>query len=83
MRDDLGAAAKLVAQTEVLGLEGGSYLLWVAGGEQLPVHTGLVRTFDRLGLITRTASMNKARVLLEALVPAGKTLEFTARVRFR
>lgn len=78
MKDDAGAASKLVTQMPFLGLSGGSYLLWLASGKQLPVHGALVRVLDRLGLISRTASPKKARDLIEPLVPEGEDLAFTS-----
>lgn len=77
LRDDPAAGGKTIAQLSVLGLTGGSFLLWVAGGGKVPVHTGLVRLLDRLGLVGRTASMSKARSAIEPLVPPGKEREFT------
>jgi len=77
MKDDQTAAAKLVTQMPFLGLAGGSFLLWLASGKQLPVHGALVRVLDRLGLIARTASPKKARDLIEPLVPEGEDLSFT------
>lgn len=77
MKDDQPAAAKLVTQMPFLGLSGGSFLLWLASGKQLPVHSALVRVLDRLGLISRTASPKKARDVIEPLVPEGEDLSFT------
>lgn len=76
--DDLTSAGKLVSQMPELGLFDGSFLLWLAGGREMPVHTGLVRVLDRLGLISRTASMKKARSAIEPLVPKGEELLFAA-----
>lgn len=77
MKDDPTAAGKLVTQMPYLGLSGGSFLLWLASGKQLPVHNALVRVLDRLGLISRTASPKKARDVIEPLVPEGEDLSFT------
>lgn len=78
LKDDATAAAKLVTQMPFLGLAGGSYLLWLATGKQLPVHNALVRVLDRLGLISRTASVKKARDIIEPLVPDGEDLLFVS-----
>ncbi|MBL8857252.1 MAG: hypothetical protein JNL28_01935 [Planctomycetes bacterium] len=77
MKEDQPAASKLVTQMPFLGLSGGSFLLWLSTGKQLPVHSALVRVLDRLGLISRTASPKKARDLIEPLVPEGMDLSFT------
>jgi endonuclease III len=76
LREDLAAAGKLMTQMPFLGLPGASYLLWLAGDQQLPVHGALVRVLDRLGLIARTASMKKARDIIDPLVPDGEALDF-------
>ena len=76
LKEDLAAAGKLVQQMPLLGISGGSYLLWLAGGRQLPVHGALVRVLDRLGLISRTASLKKARDVIDPLVPSGEELAF-------
>ena len=78
LREDMASAGKLVQQMPLLGLAGGSYLLWLAGDRQLPVHGALVRVLDRLGLIARTASMKKARDLIDPLVTSGEELAFVA-----
>jgi endonuclease III len=78
LREDLAGSGKLVMQMPFLGLPAASYLLWLAGDKQLPVHGALVRVLDRLGLIARTASMKKARDVIDPLVPDGEALEFVA-----
>ena len=77
LREDPSAGGKTIAEITTLGMAAGSFLLWVAGDGAVPVHTGLIRLLDRLGLMTRTASMRKAREQIEPLVPKGKELEFT------
>lgn len=78
LKDDPAVASKLVTQMPFLGLSGGSFLLWLATGKQLPVHGALVRVLDRLGLISRTASIKKARDIIEPLVPEGEDLLFVS-----
>lgn len=78
LREDMAGAGKLVTQMPFLGLPAASYVLWLAGDKQLPVHGALVRVLDRLGLIARTASMKKARDVIDPLVPEGDGLEFVA-----
>jgi endonuclease III len=77
LKEDAAAASKLVTQMPFLGLAGGSFLLWLASGRQLAIHGALVRVLDRLGLISRTASVKKARDVIEPLVPPGEDLPFT------
>jgi endonuclease III len=76
LREDMAASGKLVQQMPLLGLAAGSYILWLAGDKQMPVHGALIRVLDRLGLISRTASMKKARDLIDPLVPQGDELAF-------
>lgn len=78
LREDLVAAGKILSQMPFLGMSTGTYLLWLAYPDDLPVHTGLVRVLDRLGLISRTQSIKKARAQIEPIVPKGRTLEFLA-----
>ncbi len=75
-REDLTSATKLMVQMPFLGLAAGSYLLWLAAGERLVAHPGLLRVFDRMGLIRRTSSMKKGRDMLEAMIPPGGTIPF-------
>lgn len=77
LREDTAAGGKTIAEITTLGMAGGSYLLWLAGEKEVPVHTALIRILDRLGLMTRTASIRKAREAINPLVPDGKVLEFT------
>jgi hypothetical protein len=79
MREDPVAAARLVANMTFFGLAQGNYLLWLAGGKQLPVTGDLVRVLDRLGLMNRTASIKKASAAVLPLVEEGKELDFAMR----
>jgi adenine-specific DNA glycosylase len=76
MRQDLPSAAKLATQMPFLGIPAASFVLWLANDKQLPVHGALVRVLDRLGLMARTASMKKARDVIDPLVSPGEELEF-------
>ena len=78
IRDDVAAGAKLIAQMPVLGQFDGTFLLWIAGGEETPVHQGMVRVLDRMGLASRTGSIKKARSVIEPLAPKGQELAFAA-----
>ena len=77
LREDVAAGGKTVAELSSLGMACASYLLWLAGDGSVPVHTGLVRLLDRLGLAPRTASMKKAKETVDPLVPEGRALQFT------
>jgi len=77
LREDVSAGGKTVAELSSLGMACASYLLWLAGDGSVPVHTGLVRLLDRLGLAPRTASMKKAKETVDPLVPKGRELQFT------
>jgi chemotaxis protein histidine kinase CheA len=80
LRDDETAAGKTVTELRVLGVTGAGYVMWVAHGEKLPVHVPLVRLLDRLGVVTRSTSLKKARELIEPLVPKGQELAFTIAI---
>ena len=76
--EDLAAGGKAVATWPSLGVPGAHYLQWVAGDSVMPVTAGLVRVFDRLGLVERTQSYRKGLDQLSA-VATGKgagALEF-------
>lgn len=77
LREDETAAAKAVSQLTFLGVSSGTYLLWLASNRDIPVHGAVVRVLDRLGLMSRTGSVKKAREQLVPVLPAGKELEFT------
>ena len=85
LRDDAQASARFVTQLSFLGLGAGHYLLWLAGGRELPITAGMVRVLDRLGVISRTASVKKARAAIAPLIPAKKNgtdtdLDFVIRL---
>ncbi len=80
LRDDETAAGKVVTSLRVLGVTGAGYVMWVAQGEKLPVHVPLVRLLDRLGIVARSASLKKAREVIEPLVPKGQELAFTIAI---
>jgi len=77
MREDAVAAGKFVASLNFIGSAAGHYLMWVAGGKQLPVSPALVRLLDRLGVAERSGSIKKARGAIEPIVPKGRELEFS------
>lgn len=79
MREDAVAAGKFVASLNFIGSAAGHYLMWIAGGKQLPVSPGLVRLLDRLGVAERSGSIKKARGAIEPVVPKGRELEFALR----
>ncbi|MHC4377939.1 MAG: hypothetical protein ACYS26_15175, partial [Planctomycetota bacterium] len=77
LREDVAEGAKPMHEMKLLGLTSASYLMWLAQGEQVPVHPTLAKVLDRLGLIPRTTSMKKAAASIEGLLPKGQSLEFT------
>jgi DNA segregation ATPase FtsK/SpoIIIE-like protein len=79
MREDAVAAGKFVASLNFIGSAAGHYLMWIAGGKNLPVSPALVRLLDRLGVAERSGSIKKARGAIEPIVPKGRELEFALR----
>jgi endonuclease III len=74
--EDHQSTSRLMGNLSFTGLATSSWLLGLAHPGEMPVHSGLVRVFDRLGLMTRTSSPNKAREALGPLVPGGHTMAF-------
>ena len=72
LRDDAQASTKFIGATQFLGLGTAHYLMWLAHDGELPITAGLVRVLDRVGLISRTASVKKARAAIKPLIPADK-----------
>jgi endonuclease III len=79
LREDPAAGGKLLQSLPKLGLAAGSQLLWIANGGQLPVHGGLVRVLDRLGLVSRAGSVKKSGEAITPLVEPGHELDFAVR----
>jgi len=79
LREDPAAGGKMLQQLPKLGLAAGSQLMWIASGGQLPVHGGLVRVLDRLGLVSRSGSVKKSSEAIAPLVESGRELEFVVR----
>lgn len=79
---DSQTAYRFVSQLSFMGLGVGHYLLQLAHDGALPTTSGLVRVLDRVGLITRTTSIKKAREAIAPLIGPGKDaqLEFAVRV---
>lgn len=76
LRDDPQSTQRFVSILPYIGMAMAHHLLYVAGNGELPVTPALVRVLDRLGLVSRTASIKKARTTIEPLVPDGASLEF-------
>ncbi|HJO26560.1 MAG TPA: hypothetical protein QF730_04860 [Planctomycetota bacterium] len=76
LSEDHQSASRLMGNLTFTGLATSSWLLGLAHPGEMPVHAGLVRVFDRLGLMTRTSSPNKAREALTPLVPGGAVTPF-------
>lgn len=77
LRGDAAAAAKVVTAMPMLGNYLGSVLLYLADAEQ-PVTASTVRVLDRLGLLSRTSSVKKAREAMGPLIPPDQALRFAA-----
>jgi endonuclease III len=76
LSEDHQTAARLMGNLSFTSLATSSWLLGIAHPDEMPVHSGLVRVFDRLGLMTRTSSPGKARDALLPLVPSGRVTPF-------
>ncbi len=76
LRTDPAGGAKQLANVPILGNELTAFLAWIAEDGALPVSGGMVRVLDRMGAMTRTTSMKKARAALEPMVPAKDGLRF-------
>jgi endonuclease III len=76
LRDDPQSTQRFVSILPYIGMAMSHHLLYLASNGELPVTPALVRVLDRLGLVSRTASVKKARVSIEPLIPDGRTLEF-------
>lgn len=81
MREDMAEGAKMFIKCTYLGVPAAYYLLWIAGDEAMPITLDMVRVLDRLGVITRTTSLRKARTLIEPLVQKkGGELELASHL---
>jgi hypothetical protein len=67
---------KMLEKMPVTGITGGAYLAFVAKKE-VPVFPSLVKLLDRLGLVAKPGPGKNA---IGALVPDGKTREFTVAI---
>ncbi len=76
LRDDPQSTQRFVSILPYMGMAMTHHLLYLASNGELPVTPALVRVLDRLGIMSRTASIKKARASIEPLIPDGKTLEF-------
>ncbi len=79
LRADINEAGRFVSQLPFLGSNASHWLLWHASDGQVPVSPSIVRILDRLGLIKRTSSMQKAQELLDKHVPSEMRAEFAVR----
>lgn len=82
LRDDPNGGAKTLAQMPLLGTYLGSILLSVAEPEKQPITLGHIRALDRLGLITRTTSIKKAREAVAPLIGKKISLRFAVAFGF-
>ncbi len=75
MKEDPVAVGRAISSVPTLGAALASYLLFLAEEGQMPVLSGSVRVLDRLGVMTRTSSVRKAREALDKVIPAKERLE--------
>ena len=80
LRDDAEAVKRFTATLPFIGMACAHYLMWLAGGGELPVTNALGRVLDRMGLVARTSNVKKARAAITPLVQKGKELEFVAKI---
>ncbi|MCB9916497.1 MAG: hypothetical protein H6828_15320 [Planctomycetes bacterium] len=76
VNEDPNAGMKTLSQMDFIGTALAGYLLWLMDPTGTPATPGLVRTLDRLGLMTRTSSMRKAREALDKVVPDKERLAY-------
>jgi len=76
LRTEPAGGVKQLAAVPLVGNEIATYLSWVAEDGALPVSGGIIRVLDRMGVMTRTSSMKKARAALEPLVSKSDYLRF-------
>ena len=80
LREEPQAAGKAGMSLKVLGHAGAAYLMFLAADGQVPVHLPLVKLLDRLGLISKTTSLKKARASVDALLGKGQELSFNLAI---
>lgn len=76
LRNDPEAAKRFASILPFIGMATAHYLMWLAGGGELPVTTALMRVLDRAGIAARVSNVKKARAALAPLAPKGLELEF-------
>jgi endonuclease III len=76
LRTDADAAKRFASILPFIGMATAHYLMWLAGGGELPVTTSLMRVLDRAGIAQRVSNVKKARAALAPLAPKGRELEF-------
>lgn len=76
LRNDPEAAKRFASILPFIGMATAHYLMWLAGGGELPVTTSLMRVLDRAGAAQRVSNVKKARAALAPLAPKGRELEF-------
>lgn len=77
VREDVGKLSKPFFEMPLLGLTSASHLLFMAAGEQVPVHATMMRLLDKLGMIPKTSSIKKATESISKIMPKGMEYEFT------
>ncbi len=74
LEEDPAGVGRALAAADEIGTALVSYLIFLAEGGELPVLAGTIRVMDRLGVMTRTNSVRKAREALDSSIPAKHRL---------
>ena len=74
LEDDPAGVGRTLAAAPEIGTALVTYLIYLADGGELPVLAGTIRVLDRLGAMTRTNSVRKAREALDSSIPAKHRL---------
>ena len=75
LKEDPVGIGRSISSVPTLGNALASYLLYMAEDGEMPILSGGVRVLDRLGVMTRTSSVRKAREALEKVIPAKERLQ--------
>ena len=74
--EDMVEASKALTDLPTMGQTIGGYLLYQASDGSIPVHKGMMKLCQKLGLMASTTSLVKGLEMIKPLVPKGKEREF-------
>ena len=77
---DVVESSKALTDLPTLGKTLGGYLLYHAAGGTIPVHKGVLKLCEKLGIIKKTNSLAKGLLMLEPVVPKGQEREFALAI---